>query len=362
MPVTRTNANVRGQAIVESVLGILVFISVAMWGIHFAEVTFTSMKVTEAAQSAVWDSTSGQMHVLPPGFNFSGASANVTAAAGNANGRYADFDGRTAATPSATPKGIFSSAAPGSMSIQCRTGNGFDQSAGHVALLIHELLVYRDNGGMRCNAEAFVDPMGTMKVGAFLEGANGFFGKSQNAARAQRTGSVTQTAGYKVCAVNRPNGINGNCRGSFEMLIDDWGMASGGNEEDSCPALPYGFPCLGLNINFWTSAYLMYTLNSFVFQTQDRSEYQMASLVAQPPVWAWPGIPMVPGNPTSFYLSWVGEDALFLQPVWPGDGSLPVWFTTPYGLFFPTYTAAHVSAGDCYLGKNPCNAGTITDP
>ncbi|MBS1150350.1 MAG: putative pilus biosis operon protein, partial [Myxococcaceae bacterium] len=63
MPVRKSNP--RGQAIVESVLGILVFISVLMFGLHFADVTFTQMKVTEAAQSAVWDSTAGQMHILP---------------------------------------------------------------------------------------------------------------------------------------------------------------------------------------------------------------------------------------------------------------------------------------------------------
>ena len=34
-------------------------------GIHFAEVTVTQMKVTEAAQAGVWDSTAGEMHAMP---------------------------------------------------------------------------------------------------------------------------------------------------------------------------------------------------------------------------------------------------------------------------------------------------------
>ena len=67
----------RGQAIVEATLGILVFISVLLFGLHFAEITFTQMKVTEAAQAAIWDSTSGQMHVLPRvGGDFTGARTN----------------------------------------------------------------------------------------------------------------------------------------------------------------------------------------------------------------------------------------------------------------------------------------------
>jgi len=197
-----------------------------------------------------------------------------------------------------------------------------------------------------------------MRVGSFLEDANGFFGGT---ARARHRDSVTQTNGYHICAVNKANGLNGPCRGEFAGLIDDWGMASGGNEAGTCPVVPYGIPCFGFNTNFWTSAMLMYQLNA-VLGTQNRAEYAMASLVNRPPVWAWPGIPLLPGNPTSFYLSFYGEQTQFIGfTPWAGDISLWFWWTTPAGLYFPSYTVAYVASKGFYLGKDAA-VSTIQNP
>ena len=52
----------RGQAVLEMSLGALLFVTVLLFGIHYAEVTFTQMKVTEAASSTMWDVTAGKMH------------------------------------------------------------------------------------------------------------------------------------------------------------------------------------------------------------------------------------------------------------------------------------------------------------
>ena len=346
----------RGQGVVESTLGILVFVSVLMFGLHFAEVTFSQMKVTEAAQAAVWDSTSGQMHVLPRiGGNFNGAAANVASARVDAANRYSDFDGRTAAATSPTPKGLLSSVRPGSLKVLCNVGVGLPQKGAEVVLIAHEALVYSDNDGMQCNAEATLDPFGTFTngIGSFLEGPGGFFG---GGSRALHRSSVTQTAGYKTCAVGKANGLNGPCtRGQFAMLIDDWGLASGGQESGICPVLPWGVPC-PTNINYWSSAMLMYELNSLPFRTQDGSDHAMASLVGPPPAWTWPNIPYVPfvgqGNPTSFYMNFIGETPLFQGLVWPGDGSSPVWQTTPFLLPLPTYSIAYFTSSGSYLGKN----------
>jgi hypothetical protein len=281
MPVRTRKA--RGQAIVEATLGILVFISLLMFGLHFAEVTFTQMKVTEAAQSAVWDATAGEMHVLPdilgnPLGNFNGARNNVSAAMGDAQARYADFDGRSTVTGNPTPNQIFSSARPGSMRVTCRIDANMPQKGAFFPLALHELAAYRDNDGYWCEADAWVDPIGTMRVGSFLEGSGGFFGGTS---RANHKDSVTQTNGYHICAVNKATGLNGPCDGQFAGLIDDWGMASGGNEGGICPVVPYGLPCAGFNTNFWTSAMLMYQINA-VFGTQNRAEYKMASLAGHP--------------------------------------------------------------------------------
>lgn len=351
----------RGQAVVEALLGIIVFITVLVFGIHFAEVTVTQMKVTEAAQAAVWDSTSGEMHALPG--SFGAVNGLVSTAGASATTRYSDFEGRQMAAPSASPKGLFSQAVPGSMQIQCRTGAGLRQAAGHAAMILYEAPVYRDNGGMSCHGEAMIDPFGTMKLGAGLNDF-GFFAKSASAARASKTGSVNYTGGYRTCAVGRSG--SGGCAGNFDMLIDDWGLASGsnmgGSEDSTCTVLPLGLPCVGFNMPFWTSAYLMYNINSLIFRTQDNSDLNMVRLVGNPPAWAWFGTYFTPGHPTSFYLSFMGESTGFIQPILAGDGSLPVWFTTPFGLFFPTYVFGYTNGRECYLGKNPCNTGSITDP
>ncbi len=348
----------RGQAITEATLAILVFITVLVAGIHFAEVTVTQMKVTEAAQAGVWDSTAGEMHAMPRlGGTFNTVNGNVANAGNQARMRYADFEGRQFSTGSAAPKGLFSSAVPGSMNIQCRVGVGLDQAASNLLLRPYELLVYDDNDGMRCSGEARINPFGVMRVAAGLNDMN-FFAKSAGAAKASQTGSVNYTGGYRTCAVGRFG--SGGCRGNFDMLIDDWGLASGsalgGSEDSTCTVLPYGLPCAGFNMPFWTSANLMYQLSSLIWGTQNNADRRLVQLVGNPPVWAWPGIPYLPGNPTSFYLSFMGEDTGFIQLIIAGDASFPIWFTTPFGLYFPTYVFGWTNADDIYLGKQNSNA------
>jgi hypothetical protein len=358
----------RGQAIVEATLGILVFISVLLFGLHFAEITFTQMKVTEAAQAAVWDSTSGEMHVLPRiGGNFNGAATNVASARANALNRYTDFDGRTATVTSPNPKGLLSSVEPGSLRINCGVGVGLGQKGAEVLLVLHEAAVYDDNNGMQCNAEAQINPFGTFTggVGTFLEGPGGFFARGDRPDMAKHKGSATQTAGYKTCAVGRPNGLNGPCdRGQFAMLIDDWGLASGGQESGVCPVMPWGVPC-PTNINYWSSAMLMYELNSLAFQTQDKSDHAMVSLVNPPPAWTWVNISYIPilgqGSPSSFYMNFMGQGTLFQGAFWAGDLSSPVWQTTPFLLPAPTYSVAYFMSSGSYLGK-PWDTSTIQEP
>src|SRR5262249_1175943 len=89
--------NRRGQAVVELALGSTVLVTVIAFGIYFAEVTFEGMKVEEAANSALFDTTDYKHHViaklvyntkLPLDYAVRSASAQTTH-------DYADFDGRT---------------------------------------------------------------------------------------------------------------------------------------------------------------------------------------------------------------------------------------------------------------------------
>ncbi len=360
----------RGQAIVETALGILVFVTVLMFGIHFTEVTFTQMKVTEAAQAGVWGSTAGEMHRLPRlGGTFAPAGSLVANSGMSAQQEYVDFDGRSASlNRSALPQQVFSTARAFSMRVQCQMNAGLRQSGATFLLAMVEAPVYEDNNGMTCRSEAWIDTGGISKIGTFLEGADGFFNKRGDASHKQ---SVTATNGYRVCGLNKSGSVNGACRDEFAMLIDDWGLASGQQEASACPVMPYGVPCL--NLNFWTSAWLGYTANSAIHSTTSGADYRLLQGVVGTPF--WPGgnlaASMIPANPTSFYMAFCGEDfgggglcsGLFTEfTPWHGDGSWWWWQTTPFAMW-PTYAVAYFNSKrqqGCYLGQE-CNS-TASSP
>ena len=70
----------RGQATVELALGLLIFVTVLIFGIHFAEMGFLSLKVTEASASAIWDATAYQTHSKLPNSNPRAGVARAVAA------------------------------------------------------------------------------------------------------------------------------------------------------------------------------------------------------------------------------------------------------------------------------------------
>src|SRR5207249_4993558 len=56
---------VAGQAAAEAAIGMLVFVTVLMFGLHFAEVGYLTVKIQEAANGALWDTTAKKMHDIP---------------------------------------------------------------------------------------------------------------------------------------------------------------------------------------------------------------------------------------------------------------------------------------------------------
>ncbi|HEX8536566.1 MAG TPA: hypothetical protein VF664_03825, partial [Cystobacter sp.] len=83
----------RGQALVETARGALVFVTIRVFGIYFAEVGALTLKVQEAANFALWEATGHVQHDPQSGeFQRRGA---VEQAAEEANRRYRDFDGRS---------------------------------------------------------------------------------------------------------------------------------------------------------------------------------------------------------------------------------------------------------------------------
>lgn len=348
---------VRGQALLETVLGSIVFVTILLFGILFGEVMVTSMKVTEAAAAPVWDATAGLHHRIPT--DYSPAGATLAAARVDASRRYANFDGRSVATglPGAPATQVLTRARD--MTIECRMGNlpAFHGSSNPAHWVLFGGI--RGNGGVECNAEAFVAGQGAIQIGSFLEGANGLFQQQQ------RNGAALGGAGgFKVCALNRPIGLNGACRGRFDMLIDDFGLASasnlGGNEGSQCPSVMYGLPCAaGGNMPFWTATNAAYTASSLLFRTQtnDYINYMRAMFRGPSPdrYSIFPWIPFV-STPVSFHMSFMGEDTLFtaLTP-WATDpmGSSWIWQGSPFAMPFLVPAVAYANRdGNCYLGRD----------
>ena len=89
----RRAARGRGQSTVEMALGLMVFVTVLVFGMHFAEVGFLSIKVQEASAGALWDTTARRMHTLPK--DFAPLQTAMDQAGAQAQQRYQDFDGRT---------------------------------------------------------------------------------------------------------------------------------------------------------------------------------------------------------------------------------------------------------------------------
>lgn len=354
----------RGQGLVETVLGSIVFVTVLLVGIHFAEVMVTSMKVSEAASAPLWDATGGLHHRIP--FDTAPAQQSLTAARNEVALRYSNFDGRSVATglPGAPAVQVLTRARD--MTVRCGMGS-LPPWAGTINPAYFPMFGgLGGNGGARCNAEAFVQGEGSIRFGAFLEGATGFFQAQQ------RSGAAFSAAGgYKVCALNRPEGLNGPCRGSLSMAIDDFGLGSvsflGGNEGAQCPSVMYGLPCVSGNMPFWTATFLAYQASSLMFDTQssDYEQYIEGTFYGDKPgnyTLPW----TISSSPVSFHMSFTGENtevgpwgiggpAFTAFTPWASDPILFSWYWngSPYLMPFGVPLIAHLNrSGECYLGRS----------
>ena len=339
----------RGQAVVELALGSMVFVTVLLFGIHFSEVVVTQMKLTEASSSAMWDITAGRMHTWP--LDTSPSNGAVNLARVQANSRYRNFDGRVVApsvrpTPSLTQ--VLTSA--DNLRVDCRRGAGLGSFPTFLMRLQYSL-VFQDVDGAWCNAEADVRHGGVIRVMQYLEDAQGFFRARQYDGRGAGAGGV-----YHSCAMGRARG--GACPQRMSMMIDDWGMSNGrGDEAAMCPVIIWGIPCP--NIPYWGSTNLVYQATSIPAGVQSGADRTLLLAVYNTaPFW----IPFI-SSPTSFYMTFVGEELLFngVTP-WATDpiGWSWVWQTTPFA-FWPTYAVAWNASSGCYLGQ-PCNTSSAARP
>jgi hypothetical protein len=311
---------VRGQALVETSLGLIVFISLLMFCIHFAEVGYISVKVTEASHSAMLDSTGYKLHSWPDDV---GPASSAAAQAGQeAQARYADFDSRRSSNGSATLTQVFTRA--DGMQVECATGgapshepNKFTTDA------------YSDNGGVTCRSQARITAINLPRD--FLEDANqGFFTKKHY-----------EASPITVCAIGRAKG--GSCQGGLIMMVDDWGL-SGSDESRECELTPDApGPCE--NKAFWNMA------NS-VYENSGKGMGVAGSTMAKEIVGKVPE-PFSFGGEETFWLSAMGEESQMAQNL-PSEG-FENYPTSPgivsQGMPQNPYTLAYQQRDSCFLGR-----------
>lgn len=306
----------RGQSTTEMALGMLVFVTVLVFGIHFAEVGYLSLKVQEAAASALWDSTSAKMHSLPGDFSDLQNLIDGNRPGQLATSRYRDFDGRTSKSGGRAPVQVFTSA--GGLEVTCEAASGISFSDNGATAG-----VYANVGGMRCSSRAVLSPTRDLTKSFLDQGPGSFFEVPHYA-----VGTIP------VCGTGRARG--GTCAGGFGILLDDWGLA-GGDEGGECLLLQ-GANCA--NKPYYDSAKKVYDSYNTV---TGASENLARSIVGSAPI-----------DPGKFWMSFKGESG-FQDRENGGDRDPNDWVTTP-GTKSPTteYDSAYKGRGNCWLGTS-CN-------
>ncbi|NVI97757.1 hypothetical protein HV824_06445 [Myxococcus sp. AM009] len=290
----------RGQAMLEAVLGIIVLVTVLMFGLHFAELAHLSLKAHEAVAAAAWDATA--YRVERPGVDTvddwawydSGriAATRVTYAT---NERYADWDGRSSTPGDRGPTQLYSQA--GTLNTACIRSedprNGFRVSA------TANTPAYGEPGALSCITQGSVR---TINLPArFLKAADDGVFSAEHLTRSS----------FSLCGLGRP-AAGDTCRGSLNILLGDHGLTSGEDEERECALLQDDVPgqrCQ--NRAFYSLAH----------EGWDRS----MGWTGLPERWANDIVGSTPrGRVTGFYLSFRGEESGTF-----GESHERIWQTQP---------------------------------
>jgi hypothetical protein len=318
---TLARRGARGQAMVELALGSIVIITVLIFAIHFAEIGYLSLKVTEASHSALLDATGHRLHDWPD--DASPASSAARIAGEKATERYADFDGRQRSTGGTTLTQAFTRAS--NMDVRCTGGGGPGWGPSFFTSL-----AYDDNGGISCRSEADIQAIRIPTD--FLEDANNGFFKKQH----------YEATPIHVCGIGRAQG--GTCPGQLTSMLDDWGL-SGPGESGNCVIIPdVPVPCLP-NTKYWTMAASVHATTGLGLGASGTA-MALGTVGAMPPTF----LPVLAEN--MFWMSSVGE-SIFIQPL-PSEG-WSIWPTTPGpvpgGLAGIPYSVAYFQRDECFLGK-----------
>lgn len=297
--VTRaTRGQERGQALAELVLGLAVFVTVLIFGLHFAEISHLGLKTHEAMAAAAWDATGYRVERVGPTGSDPVAWYDTNRHAQprtttTTNDRYADWDGRQSVTGSA-PVLAFTRA--NELVTTCNrnmnAGNVFrvDTTANAPA--------YGEPGALSCSTQGSASAINIPT--SYLQNEDqGFF-----------TERHVRRNTFPLCGLGRAT--NGQCLGTLSVLLGDHGLTSGESEELECAVLADDLP----GMTCANRAFYRLTHEAW-----DRSM-------------GWTGAPeqfadrVTGGAPTQrisgFYLSFRGEESVGF-----GEAHDRIWQTNP---------------------------------
>lgn len=206
----------RGQGTVELALGTLLFVTILLAGIQFAEIGFLSLKVQEAANFAVWHATTKRVHKAgDPSYSGQVLGGVLSEAGERATSRYQDFQahdsgGNGVSTTQVLIKGS-------ALNVTCAPASGLifeidDAGGWKMPATILDPLYSINAGGISCRATASLSSLRNPDKFAQRDGKGGFFTELNN----KMSDALT------VCSTGRASG--GNCAGTYPILLGDWGL------------------------------------------------------------------------------------------------------------------------------------------
>ena len=201
----------RGQASVELALGLVVFITILSFGIHFAETSYLAMRVAGAAESAVFRATGQRAHEKGSDFTRASTVAGLTTS-DNAK-HWDDFQptvGEGAGTISHALTKIEKSA---NNVVRCTNEGSLKSSLLSIAPTAYD----GSRGGLKCSGEAQVSILPVFPK-SFLD--NNW---------ALKTANYTGPTSFRVCAAARSK-RSGPC-GQFGILLGDYSLQGAGSGE-----------------------------------------------------------------------------------------------------------------------------------
>ncbi|MBN9681882.1 MULTISPECIES: pilus assembly protein [unclassified Corallococcus] len=324
----RHRRQARGQSIVEAALGVTLFVTILVFGIHFAEVGFLSLKVQEAAVSALWNGTHGEMHDIP--LDYGSAHDSMRQAGEDAQARYADFNGLSSVNRGDTITQVFTRGSD--LRVNCRRNGGLDWDGP-----VLTRLMYRDEGGTACTSQANLSSWNIPTRFLDQNSETGLY-KEQH--------QDPTHANIQVCGIGRA--VGGTCRGSFSMLVDDWGLS---NEIESSKCVLFqdmALPCT--NGPFYAATKGVYEPTTLPIPTY-------ASFLAMDALFMNPLPPLVlMQRENTFWMSAAGEESQFMQAFISRPTPLGnLWNTSPgalIGITTPHYGLGYLDRNGCFLGKD----------